>query len=428
MKLQIGSIIRAMADRGTNRLLDFAQRVPFVTVGIIFINALATYLARRDMAFYETYVLSYGLIPEQFRVGRLLSSTFIHDGYAHLALNMSFLYLFGRDVERVMGKLEYIMFYVGACFAASLLHVVIVLYAMMPAYYASRPMVGASGAVAGVMGIYAVRFHRRVFRFAGVEMPALLLIMVWLILQLVLGIIGLYRDQFLGIGVKQIGYWSHLGGFAFGIAIALLANMALDGEREHLVAEAKRCEEAGNFLEAIQLHETLLRYDPDDANSYAEIARLWALLDEKQESLKCYHTAIELFIAKGQEGKALATAEEMTRLWPTTRLNPDTRFRLANYLEETGDVEKAISEFRLIVQDEPASIEAEMSLLKIGHLQLRRLGDRCAARATLLELLERYPNSDWCGYARELLRQTNENPETKSFGQTADEISNQDTA
>ncbi|MDH7601525.1 MAG: rhomboid family intramembrane serine protease [Armatimonadota bacterium] len=383
--------------------MDLTQRVPFVTLGIIFINCLATYLARRDMTFYETYVLSYGLIPEQFRVGRLLSSTFIHDGFAHLALNMSVLYLFGREVERAMGKVEYIMFYVGACFAASLLHVVIVLYAMMPAYYASRPMVGASGAVAGVMGVYAVRFHRRVFRLGGAEMPALLVIMIWLVLQLALGIIGLYRDQFLGIGVKQIGYWSHLGGFAFGIGVALLADMALDGEREYLTSQARRCEENGSYLEAVQYYETLLRYDPDDAAAHAQIGKLWAYLGENEDAMKYYQTAVELFLAAGEEDQALAAADEMTQLLPSARLHSETRLRLANYLEETGRPERAAAQLKLIVENEPESIEAQMALLKMGHLQLRFLGDARSAQDALNQLLQRFPHSDWCGFARELL-------------------------
>jgi len=397
-----------MATKSPNRFLEKLQQVPFVTIGIILINCLATYLARRDMYFYDTYVLVYGLVPDQFRVGRLLTSTFIHDGYAHLALNMSMLYIFGREVERAMGKLEYVMFYIGACFAASILHVAIALYAMMPAYYAGRAMVGASGAVAGVMGIYAVRFHRRIFRFAGIEVPALLLIMAWLILQLALGIAGLYRDEILGIGVKQIGYWSHLGGFGFGIAVALLANMALQGEREYLVAEAKRHDSQGNLLEAIQNHETLLRYDPDNADSHAQIARLWALLDEREDSLRCYHVAVELYVLQGKEEQALAAEEEMRRFWPSSRLSAATRFRLATYLEETGETERALDAFRRIAHEDPESAEAQMSLLKIGQLQLSAVGDARSAADTLSGFLDRYPSSEWRTFAADLLARARE--------------------
>ena len=397
-----------MTAKRSDKLVGAFQRVPFVTIGIIVINCLATYLARRDIQFYDTYVLVYGLVPDQFRVGRLLTSTFIHDGYAHLALNMSMLYLFGREVERAMGRLEYVMFYIGACFAASILHVAIALWAMMPAYYAGRAMVGASGAVAGVMGIYAVRFHRRVFTFLGMEIPAILLIMTWLILQLALGIAGLYRDELLGFGLKQVGYWSHLGGFGFGIAVALMANMALQGEREYLVREARRHDSEGNLLEAIRNHEELLKYDPDNADSHAEIARLWALLDEKQDSLRYYQVAIELLISQGREGRALDVAEEMRRFWPASRLSPLTRFRLATYLEEDGQTRRAIEAFRRIAETDPESAEAQMSLVKIGQLELTALNDPRAAADTLSGFLDRYPASEWRNFAAEVLSRARE--------------------
>ena len=397
-----------MTPNRYDKLVNTLQRVPFVTIGIIALNLLATYLARRDMDCYETYVLVYGLVPDQFRIGRLLTSTFIHDGYVHLVLNMSMLYIFGREVERAMGKLEYVMFYIGACFAASLLHVAIALWAVMPAYYASRAMVGASGAVAGVMGIYAVRFHRRIFRFAGMEIPALLLIMAWLVLQLALGIVGLYREDILGLGLKQVGYWSHLGGFGFGIAVALMANMALRGEREYLIEEAQRHDSEGNLLEAIQNHETLLKYDPDNAASHAEIGRLWALLQEEQDSLRYYQVAIELHISQGREEQALAVADEMRRFWRKSALAAATRFRLASYLEEAGHTKRALAAFREIAERDPDSAEAQMSLLKIGQLQLSTLKAPESVVETLSGFLERYPRSEWRRFASEVLARARE--------------------
>lgn len=398
----------SMVSNASAKAMDLFQRVPFVTIGIIVINCLATYAARRDMTYYEAYVSVYGLIPDQVKVGKLLTSTFIHDGWIHLALNMSMLYVFGRQVERVMGKLEYVMFYIGACFAASLVHVGMTLWAIMPAHYASRAMVGASGAVAGVMGLYAVRFHRRVFRIAGMELPALFLIALWLGLQLTLGIVGLYSDSLLGIGLKQIGYWSHLGGFAFGMIVAMLANMALQGEREYLVEQARRHDEEGNLLEAIQNHESLLKHDPDNADSHAEIARLWALLQEEDESLRCYAVAVELYILRGDEERALAVADEMRRFWPSSALSPATRFRLATYLEEDGEIERAVAAFREIACCEPDSPEAQMSLLKIGQLQLSSLESPESAFETLAGFLDRYPKSEWRRFATETLQRARE--------------------
>jgi len=388
-----------------NRLTALTQRIgqlPFVTISIIALNVLATAMARSDMIYYECYVAVYGLVPEHFRVGSLLSSTFIHDGYVHLAMNMALLYVFGSAVERAMGRLEYVMFYIGACFAASLMHIAIV-YATLPPYYATRAVVGASGAVAGVMGVYAVRFHRRSFHFGGMELPALLLIMLWLILQVVLGVLGLYRDEVLGLGLKQVGYWSHLGGFGFGIGVALIANMALHGEREYLINQAARNDAEGNLLEAIQNYEHLLKYDPDNALCHAEIGRLWGILEEEDDSLRNFHMAIELYVSQGQEEKALEVAQQMAQFWPSTNLSSATRFRLASYLEEAGQPERAIAAFEQIAQSDPDSAEAQMSLLKVGQLQLISLGKPSLAILTLHSFLDRYPRSEWRRFAVETL-------------------------
>jgi len=392
-----------MVKKQPGRFQNILQHLPYATIGIIVLNVIATVLACRDRLFYsEYYAPAYGLTPSALRLGSLLTSTFLHDGYVHLTINMFFLYAFGAPVERAIGRLEYVLFYIGACFAASLTHVGIVL-GTLPDYYETRTLVGASGAVAGVMGMYVVRYHRRNLRFAGIEMPALLLVMAWLVLQVGLGVLGLYRDEILGLSLKQIGYWSHLGGFGFGIAVALMANMALQGEREYLQNRAKQHEFEDNLLEAIRDHENLLRYDPDNAESHAQIGRLWALLEEEEESLRYYHVAIELYISQGREEQALATAEEMKRFWPKSMLAAPTCFRLASYLEETGELESAMRMFREIAERSPDSLEAQMSLLKIGQIQLSALSEPLSAIATLTDFLKRYPSSEWRKFASEAL-------------------------
>lgn len=382
--------------------LRVLQQLPVATLGIIVLNVTATVLAYCDPIYYRCYVESYGLVPHSFRVGGLFTSTFLHDGYVHLALNMLFLLVFGSAVERVMGRLEYVLFYIGACFVSSLAHVAIVL-GTLPPEFETRAMVGASGAIAGVMGVYAVRFHRQVFRFWGMVMPALLLVMAWLVLQIGLGVLGLYRDEIFGLGLKQVGYWSHLGGFGFGIVIALLSNMALQGEREYLTAQARRHESEDNILEAIRDHEMLLKYDPDNACSHVELGRLWALLEEEEESLRCYQVGIELCAAQGREERALAAVEEMRGFWPRSHLAPSTQFRLASYLEEAGEPRKAVRMFRDIAELSPESAEAQMSLLKIGQLQLGSLSDPESAAATLTGFIDRYPSSEWRPFATEAL-------------------------
>lgn len=401
-----------MAVDQSNRPVGALKRLPLLTLGIIAVNIMVFIVAGRDStaAGYPADVSPmhvYGLIPSHLRIGKMLTSCFVHAGLVHLIINMGMLYLFGRDVERAMGKIEYGLFYIGACLASSAAHAIIVL-AAFPPYYASQPVVGASGAVAGVVAIYAVRYHRRILDFLGVQIPALLVILAWLLLQLVLGLVGLYRDSFLSLGLKQVSYWSHLGGFAFGIIVAYVSNMALKGEREHLISEGSQRYESGSYLEATHYYEALTKCDPDNAFAYAELGRLWAILEEEDQSLPYYLTAIELNISQGMELKALARAEEMKRFWPTSTVPTPTRFRFASYLEESGRTNDALQWFRELAEEEPESVEAEMALLKIGRLQLSFECNPAAARATLGDFLARYPRSEWRRFAEDVLARAQE--------------------
>lgn len=385
-------------------LRERIHSLPVVTLMIIAINVVVYCFTSGSREALDTAVIDFGLIPSKFlagnvlnSMGRMFTSTVVHAGPVHLAVNMALLWIFGKDVERATGRLEFLMLYLGSCIAAGLLYVAIVIAALPPVYY-DPGLVGASGAVAGIMGAYAVRFHRKSFPFGEIRLPALLVIAVWLVVQVVLGILGLYESP-LAQTVTRIGYWSHLGGFVFGVVVALMTNMALQGEREHLLGEAERHYDDGNLLEAAQNYEALLKYDPDNAFAHAELGRLWAILEEEDQSLPFYATAIELYLSQGKEDAALKAAEEMKQFWPASELPAPTRLRLATYLEEEGETERAISALREIVERDGEAIEAQMSLLKIGQLQLSALRDAQSAVATLQSFLQRYPKSEWRKFA-----------------------------
>ncbi|MEN6357137.1 MAG: rhomboid family intramembrane serine protease [Armatimonadota bacterium] len=374
---------------------------PLAVVTIIAVNVILAIIFSRD---FDNAARDFGLIPNTFRVGRLITSCFLHDGPIHLIANMALLYIFGADIERAIGRLEFIIFYIGACLASSVLHIAIVLASLDP-YYASRAVVGASGAIAGVMGLYAVRFHRRIFKLDGIEVSALFLIMCWLVMQLGLGLVALYRDDLFGLRLKYVAYWSHLGGFTFGIVTAMIANMALQGEREYLTRKGRQDYDEGNMLEAAQDYDSLVKYDPDNAFAHAELGKLWAIMEEETQSLPYYRNAIMLYIKQGNEEAAISVAAEMKQFWPDAHLEAGWRFRLASFQEENGQYERAIAAFHEIAQQEPDSAEAQMSLLKIAHLQLSSLHECAASIATINTFLERYPTSEWRSFAEKTLRQ-----------------------
>ncbi len=152
-----------------------------------------------------------------------LSSMFLHGGWFHLVGNMWFLWVFGNNVEDSMGHLRFAVFYVACGLAAAAVQV-----ATQPA--SPIPMVGASGAIGGVMGAYVVLYpHVRVhmllwfgFYVSRAVVPAYFMLGYWFLIQLLGGVFSLGR------GGGGVAFWAHVGGFAAGaLLIALFRNPAL---------------------------------------------------------------------------------------------------------------------------------------------------------------------------------------------------------
>jgi membrane associated rhomboid family serine protease len=143
---------------------------------------------------------------------------FLHGSWLHIGSNMLFLWIFGNNVEDKIGQVRYTLFYLASGLAAAGAQLLTDLDSVIP-------NLGASGAVAGVLGAYIVMFPRRrvltlvMFYFITfVHLPAYLVLGVWFILQLFSGVGSLAQD----VNVGGIAFWAHIGGFAFGAIIALL--------------------------------------------------------------------------------------------------------------------------------------------------------------------------------------------------------------
>lgn len=182
----------------------------------------------------EALVRAFGFVPARlFHPGELgpgalglgvtglFTSMFLHGGLLHLAGNMLFLWIFGDNVEDALGHGRYLLFYLGSGVLAALLQGLFATTSLVP-------LVGASGAIAGVLGAYFVLYpHARIvtivplfFLFPLVEVPAFLFLLVWFLLQFWQGSASLLdAGRAAGGGVA---WWAHVGGFAAGIALLLV--------------------------------------------------------------------------------------------------------------------------------------------------------------------------------------------------------------
>ena len=154
----------------------------------------------------------------------LVTSQFLHGSPVHIGGNMLYLWVFGNNIEDQLGKVKFVIFYLGCGALAGLSQWVF-------APLSEVPTVGASGAIAGVMGAYVLRFPRAniltlvplVFLITTIRVPALFFLGFWFIQQTFYGIASLGAEVNMGSG--GIAYWAHAGGFVFGLILGPLLGL-----------------------------------------------------------------------------------------------------------------------------------------------------------------------------------------------------------
>jgi len=184
---------------------------PFVNYGIITINILIFLIL--FFTAYEKNIYSYGFIPNEFKIITIFTSMFIHGGVGHILGNMWFLYIFGDNVESILGHVKYLLFYIFCGIIAAIVQFFI-------APNSTIPMVGASGAIAGILGSYMISFpnarvHVLTIIFIFITtfiVPAQIVLGIWFLIQLSSGLSSLGIDTTGGIA-----WFAHIGGFIAGI-------------------------------------------------------------------------------------------------------------------------------------------------------------------------------------------------------------------
>ncbi len=204
-----------------------AQRTAIVTRVLIVLNVLGFLQQMFQGDGIRDFLFAWGFIPERLTAAlvgagdpsavglSLVSSMFLHGGWLHLLGNMWYLWIFGDNIEDRLGHLRFLVFYLVAGIVSALAH----------AFFnpgSPVPTVGASGAIAGVLGAYAQAFPRaRVvtlvpifFFFQVIALPALLVLGLWFVFQFLSGALSMG-----GAGSGGVAWWAHIGGFAFGYVV-----------------------------------------------------------------------------------------------------------------------------------------------------------------------------------------------------------------
>ncbi|PJA26490.1 MAG: rhomboid family intramembrane serine protease [candidate division Zixibacteria bacterium CG_4_9_14_3_um_filter_46_8] len=204
------------------------ERLPIVTVALIIVNT-AVFLYQLSLGQESSrFIYNYGMIPYLVSDSHatiagvhfpseltFLTSMFLHGSWLHLIGNMIYLWIFGNNIEDRLGHLVFIVFYISCGILASMTH-------LITAPHSQIPTVGASGAIAGILGAYILKFPRaRIltliwlgFFVRTVYIPAIFVLGFWFLIQLISGLPTLGTEQ--GAGVA---YFAHIGGFVAGMAL-----------------------------------------------------------------------------------------------------------------------------------------------------------------------------------------------------------------
>ena len=201
------------------------RHAPIMNYLLIAANVLVFLFFLMAGANQEALVYQFALIPSNVTAGvdlgdvrDIFTSMFMHGGWAHLLGNMLYLWIFGDNVEDHLGHVGYLLFYLAGGFVAAGAHVLV-----NPS--SQIPTVGASGAIAAVLGAYLIFYPRaRVYTFVPLGyfmrltlLPASIVLVMWFVLQLFNGV--------LSIGAADVGgtaFWAHIGGFVFGVVVGFL--------------------------------------------------------------------------------------------------------------------------------------------------------------------------------------------------------------
>jgi membrane associated rhomboid family serine protease len=189
-----------------------------VTLLLIIANVLVFFYELSLGNQSNRFIATYGIVPDRLHASSLITSMFMHGGWLHILGNMWFLWIFGRGIEDILGHAKYLIFYLVCGIAAGLVHIVV--NANSPV-----PTVGASGAIAGVMGAYLIKFPRArivtlvpiFFFLTTLDIPAAFLLLYWFAMQFFSGV-GSVGDS----SGSNVAWFAHIGGFLAGMGLVML--------------------------------------------------------------------------------------------------------------------------------------------------------------------------------------------------------------
>lgn len=374
--------------------------IPFVTLTLISLDLIIGAFSVGSSGWLQLL----GFTPSHASIGTVFSSLFVHAHPVHLAWNMLFLWLFGWHVEAVLGARRFLVLYFGSGVASVLCHWLFGV-GFQP-NLSDRALVGASGAISGLVGYFALRFYRMKVRLFwrwmsrwDFLMPVWVMVLLWIGWQVVGAVWSAGQEQSV-----NIGYWAHLGGFAAGFLLALLWGA---GEREFFLREAESQLQQPDPEAALQWVKPLTQGANPDPEALRLSAEAWELLGDKALSADYYAQALKTYLRQSPPRfkEALLCAHRLQSLGKLQQAEPESLQRLLHWsLYQQNDPATAVRLLESLIQNFPTLANRATLLLRLADLLHHSLQQPQAAQKFLQLLIETYPNTPEADTARLWLR------------------------
>jgi len=383
-------------------------RVPYVTYTLMGLCA-AMFAAEVALEGAE----GWAFVPAEPSPFTWLAGMFMHADPIHLGGNMLFLWLFGTLAEDVLGPWVFLAFYVGGGIGATALDVVV--SAIWTPDALLVPHLGASGAIAGIMGLAAVAFARtkvRVWYFgyyvmrggAGVaEIAAPIFLALWVAWQIAMGLV----DVYVAANIEYSGgvaHWAHVGGFAVGMAGAFGIKLRKKVVRGDIVSGLRVATDPLEGYSQLGEAERMAKESPEDAQVWYALGRAREVAGLREKAGQAYEKAMTLFLQERRHAAALRAYRGVATYGSLAACPEQARFRLAGALEEMGKPREALAVFRQVAAQDPGSQLAETALMRASEIAQNVLGDVNTAAECYRLVMEHHPQSRWCVVCRQRLR------------------------
>jgi membrane associated rhomboid family serine protease len=363
---------------------------------------------------YWDPVLNAELIWASFRpvhpsVSGAVLSIFLHGGWAHLLGNLLYLVIFGRQIESRVGfPITLSIFILGGVTGCYLQGWT----TPDDAWNRASPVIGASGAIAAILGATILRFHHTRVRvlyvilalIGGVTKGGVVYVntviaaLTWFAFQVIYGLVAW------GNGGASTAYMAHIGGFAAGVVLAVVLRFPQQAKREVHLERGRRYFEAGSWFAAAGEFAEQLRAAGENEEARALRARCFVLLGRSAEAAEEYQSAFQLARRRQDIGRQSELYREMRRYGIGTSLQPPALMRLAFDLQKAGEYEGAVEAYWQIETSFAGTDRAELAAIRRAEILWDQLGDMERAKTAYRELLKRYPMGEWRGLAEARLR------------------------